>query len=144
MSPYRSPRGCVDIRIQGWRVWECGPAWLFLCQVPGNPEVHLQIKGAGDRFMVTDGVHHVADVAPQRQGEVGGRQPWGTGVSVGLPLQPPQDTVSPRRLAFFLTGGGGEEEWGEKKCYFCLLFYSITILSKHCKFYLNFNNNAVF
>ena len=80
----------------------------------GNPEVHLQVKGASDRLMVTDGVRHVADVAPQRQREVGGWQAGGAGASVGLAFQPPQDTVSPCRLAFFLTGGGGRER-GEKK-----------------------------
>lgn len=63
--------------------------------------------------MVTDGVHHVADVAPQRQGEVGDWQLGGVGASMGLPLQPPQDAVSPCRLAFLLTDR--EEEWGEKK-----------------------------
>lgn len=34
-------------------------------------EIYLQVKGAGDGLMVTDGVHHVADVAPQEQGEGG-------------------------------------------------------------------------
>lgn len=63
--------------------------------------------------MVTDGVHHVADVALQRQGEVGGWKLGGVGASMGLPLQPPQDAVSPCRLAFLLTEE--EKEWGEKK-----------------------------
>lgn len=80
----------------------------------GSLEIHLQVKGAGDRLMVTDAVLHVADIAPQRQAEVGGRQPLGVGVGPGLPLRPPQDAVGPCRLAFFLTGGGGEEECGEK------------------------------
>lgn len=62
--------------------------------------------------MVTDGVHHVADVAPQRQAEVGGRQPGCMGASVGLPLQPPQDAVGPRRLAFLFTGGGRRGDMG--------------------------------
>lgn len=82
----------------------------MLCQGPGSLEIHLQVKGAGHRLMVTDTVHHVADIAPQRQEEVGGWRPLGLGVGLGLPLQPPQDTVGPSRLAFFLTGGGGEKE----------------------------------
>lgn len=73
------------------------PAQLSLCQVLGSPEVHLQVEGASDRLMVTDAVCHVADVVLLRQQEAGG-------VGLGwLPLQPPQDSVSPRRLAFFLT-----------------------------------------
>lgn len=115
MSPSQvSPGGSADIRIQGWKARGCGPAWLLLCQGPGSPQVHLHVKGAGDRLMVTDGVHHMADVALQRQAEVGGRQPGGVGASGGLPLQPPQDAVSPCRLALFLTGDGrgrtGKEE----------------------------------
>lgn len=62
--------------------------------------------------MVTDGVHHVADVAPQRQAEVGGWQRGGVGASVGLPLQTPQDAVGPCRLAFLFTGGGGRGDMG--------------------------------
>lgn len=53
--------------------------------------------------MVTDGVHHVADVGLQHQGEVGDWQLGGVGASMRLPLQPPQDAVSPCRLAFLLT-----------------------------------------
>lgn len=83
--------------------------------MPGSREVHLQVKGAGDRLMVTDGVHHVADVAPQGQGEVRGWQLRGAGASVGQPLQPPQDAVSPCRLAFFLTGGGRKRRNRERR-----------------------------
>lgn len=80
------------------------PAQLALCQVLGSPEVHLQVKGASDRLMVTDAVCHVADIVLQCQQEVGGWYTGGQGAGLGrLPLQPPQDAVSPRRLAFFLT-----------------------------------------
>lgn len=87
------------------------PAQLSLCQVLRSPEVHLQVEGASDRLVVTDAVCHVADVALQRQQEAGGLSTGAGGLSTGgqgvglgwLPLQPPQDSVSPRRLAFFLT-----------------------------------------
>lgn len=69
-----------------------------------SPGVYLQVKCAGDRLMITDAVHHVADVASQRQGEVG-LLTGDMGAGLGLPLQPPQDPVSPGRLAFFLTEG---------------------------------------
>lgn len=53
--------------------------------------------------MVTDAVGHVADVALQCQREVGAWQPGDQGAGLWLPLQPPQDAVSPCRLSFFLT-----------------------------------------
>lgn len=105
MSSYRSPLGDVLIlesRAGGFGRWP-RPGH---CPAPGGPEIHLQVKGAGDRLMITDGVHHVADVAPQRRLEVRGWQPWGVGGGPGLPLQPPQDAVSPCGLAFLLTGRG--------------------------------------
>lgn len=78
-------------------------------------QVHLQVKGASDRLMVTDAVHHVADVAPLRQAEVGGQQLRGVGVIPALPSQSPQDAVGPCRLAPFLTGGEKEEKRGQEK-----------------------------
>jgi hypothetical protein len=107
MFSYRYPLG-------DWLTLESSPTQLFLCQVSGSPEVHLQVKGASDRLMVTDVIHHVANVALQRQGEVGGWQIGVEGLSLGLSLQSPQDAVSPCRLAFFLTGIR-EKEWEEKK-----------------------------
>lgn len=80
------------------------PAQLSLCQVLGSPDVHLQAEGASDGLVVADAVCHVADVALQRQQEAGGWETGGHGAGRGrLPPQPPQDAVSPRRLAFFLT-----------------------------------------
>ena len=80
--------------------------------LPGGWAVYLQVKGAGDRLVGSYAVHHVADVAPQNQGEVGRWQCGGVAVGLGLPLQPPKDAVGPRRLAFFLTGGGGRGRMG--------------------------------
>ena len=71
MSSYRPPRGACLALNPGQVGLGCGLAQLRLCQVPGSLEIYLQVKGAGDGLMVTNGVHHVADVAPQEQGKGG-------------------------------------------------------------------------
>lgn len=47
------------------------PGTAVALQSASSLEIYLQVKGAGDGLMVTDGVRHVADVAPQEQGEGG-------------------------------------------------------------------------